>query len=179
LVQQPTLPDDQVEHLAELLHGIYGDCYPENPWQATYPELPEEFKEANRGFVRHIPIKLACLGYTMMPRLENEPPFELSEPQIEKLAEMEHERWLDEKIEFGWRYGPARDNFKKIHPALLPWKRLSQEEIACLGPLKGEAFRDAAGEELPDEQKDKDRCLVKEIPRVLREAGYAIVAIRK
>ncbi len=179
LVQQPTLPDDQVEHLAELLHGIYGDCYPENPWQATYPELPEEFKEANRGFVRHIPIKLACLGYTMMPRLENEPPFELSEPQIEKLAEMEHERWLDEKIEFGWRYGPTRDDFKKIHPALLPWKQLSQEEIACLGPLKGEAFRDAAGEDLPTEQKDKDRCLVKEIPRVLREAGYAIVAIRK
>ena len=179
LLQQPTLTDDQVEPLAELIHQIYQECYPETSWPATYAELPEEVRESNRGFVRHIPIKLARLGYTMIPRLENEPPLKFSEPQMEELAEMEHERWMAEKIEFGWRYGPARDNFKKTHPALVPWRRMTAKEIAGLGPPKGGAFQDAAGRELPDEEKDKDRCLIKNIPRVLHEAGYAIVALRK
>jgi hypothetical protein len=179
LMQQPTLTDDQVEHLAELIHQIYHECYPGTSWPANYSEVPEEFRESSCGFVRHIPIKLAHLGYTMIPRFENEPPLKLSAPQMEELAEMEHERWMAEKIECGWRYGPARDNFKKTHPALVPWRRMTAEEIAGLGPTKGRALQDAAGRELPDEEKDKDRCLIKNIPRVLHKAGYAIVALRE
>jgi hypothetical protein len=52
-------------------------------------------------------------------------------------------------------------------------------EIASLDPLKATAFKNAAGKALPDEEKEKDRCMVRNIPRVLHEAGYAIVAIRK
>ncbi|NIN65134.1 MAG: hypothetical protein GTO63_10630 [Anaerolineae bacterium] len=61
---------------------------------------------------------------------------------------------MENKLQTGWRPGSKRNDEVKMNPALVPW------------------------EELPEEQKDKDRDLVRGIPDILARAGYAIVRLR-
>ena len=59
---------------------------------------------------------------------------------LEMLAEAEHERWMQSKLDEGWAYAPKTDRAKKLHKCLVPW------------------------EKLPDKEKEKDRDLVRGIP---------------
>ena len=115
-----------------------------------YAELPEEDKEQNRGFVTDIPNKLALVGYAVLPARAGEGPLVLTEAEIEMLAEAEHERWIRQKLDSGWRYGASTNKARKLHRYLVPW------------------------DELPPGERDKDRALVKGIPRILAKAGYTI-----
>jgi len=114
-----------------------------------YVELSEEEREQNRAMVRDIPNKLALAGYTLLPA-GGEAPGQLTEAEIEKLAKAEHERWMKQKLDSGWRRGDSTDKAKKLHRDLVPWDELS-----------------------PDE-RDKDRALVAGIPKILAKAGYTI-----
>ena len=53
--------------------------------------------------------------------------FAFKKDEVERLAEMEHRRWLASIILAGYSYGP-RDEEKKTHPLLIPWESLSEEE---------------------------------------------------
>lgn len=169
LVQQVDLVDELLEKLAEANHqvfceGLESQAYrwgPETDEKLKthsslkpYDELPEDEKEQNRGAVRDIPNKLARSGYIMIPARSNEPPFEFPGPHLEQLAEMEHERWMQAKLEAGWQYATKTDKEKRLNAALLPWDELAEEE------------------------KEKDRTLVRAIPRILAKAGYTVVQLR-
>ena len=67
------------------------------------------------------------------------------------LAEEEHERWMASLLAAGWILAPKTDEANKKHECLVPWK------------------------ELPVNEKEKDRDLVRGIPVILVRAGYAIV----
>jgi hypothetical protein len=54
-------------------------------------------------------------------------PSELLE-SMELLAKNVHEEWARKRIEEGWQYGPQRDDVKKLHPSLIPYEELSEEE---------------------------------------------------
>jgi hypothetical protein len=54
-------------------------------------------------------------------------PSELLE-NMELLAKNVHEEWARKRIEEGWQYGPQRDDVKKLHPSLIPYHELSEEE---------------------------------------------------
>ncbi len=110
-------------------------------------------KEANRLNARDIPAKLAVAGYIMIPARSNEPPFNFPEGSLEQLAEQEHERWMQVKLADGWTYGATLDDERKLNPCLVPWK------------------------DLPEDEKKKDRDLVRGIPEILARAGYAIVKL--
>ena len=43
-------------------------------------------------------------------------------------ASAEHERWMAEKRAAGWRYGPERNDAEKVHPMLVDYARLPEEE---------------------------------------------------
>jgi len=58
---------------------------------------------------------------------------------------------------------------------MLPWRRLSAEDRAQLNPAVAAVF---GGEPLSEEEKEKDRALVRAIPRILAKAGYAIVQLQ-
>jgi hypothetical protein len=103
--------------------------------------------------VRDIPNKLAGAGYVMIPARSDEPPFEFPGPHLDQLAMMEHERWMQAKLDAGWRHGRKTDKQAKVHSALLPW------------------------DELPKREKDKDRVMVREIPRILAKAGYTVARL--
>jgi hypothetical protein len=47
---------------------------------------------------------------------------------LEKLSENIHETWSAKRLQEGWRYGPQRDDLKKEHPSLVPYKDLSESE---------------------------------------------------
>lgn len=37
---------------------------------------------------------------------------------------MQHESWLKEKLDAGWKWGPVKDADKKEHPCILPYHEL-------------------------------------------------------
>ena len=47
---------------------------------------------------------------------------------LEQLAEKTHEAWIRQRVAEGWRYGPQRDDVKKEHPNLVPYKDLQESE---------------------------------------------------
>ncbi len=169
-----------LERLAAAVHDNYRGAmadYSDRPeWaQAGYQALPEEAKEQNRDFVRHIAPKLASIGYQMVPARSDDPPFGFPGQHLDFLAEVEHERWLALKLEQGYRYGPERDEAQRINPNMIPWHALSDEE-------KRRRYGDRADRVGPgpmtEEQKDWDRDLIRAIPNVLATAGYTLVHVR-
>jgi len=142
-----------------------------------YGELPEFLKEQNRGNVRDIANKLAQIGYVMIPARSNQRPFNFPGADLEKLAEMEHNRWMKAKMGNGWRYAPETNKLRKTHKDLVPWRKMTEAEMAPLfGPSE---FAVMGTGELPEEEREKDRDLVHGIPRILARAGYAIVKLRE
>lgn len=185
-VQQLELDGEVLEKLAEAAHKVYceqqaargwkygphkNEATKENPSLVEFDQLPEEEKEQNRGQVRDIPGKLAYAGCYMVPARGGEPAFTFPDGVLEELASMEHTRWMRAKTRDGWRYAPKTDKSKKLHNCLLPW---------CRGDLAAyTGFAESLGsEELPEEEKEKDRTAVREIATILTRAGYTVVGAR-
>ncbi|HKZ54609.1 MAG TPA: RyR domain-containing protein [Anaerolineales bacterium] len=166
LVQQIELEGELLEKLSRAAHEVFSEGLEAKGFRLgpktdekrkthaslrPYDDLPEEEKEQNRANVRDIPNKLASIGYVMLPARSNEPPLDFPGADLERLAAWEHERWMAAKHAGGWRHAPKTDKERKVHKALVPW------------------------EELPKAEKDKDRDLVRGMPRILARAGYGIL----
>ena len=123
-----------------------------NPSMRPWRDLPDELRDENRNQAVGIKDKLYQLGYELTPRARTgSAPPRFTTEQIELLAEREHERFEQSKRERGWTYGPVRDNDKLIHPCLVPWKKL------------------------PEDEKEKDRDAVRNIPELIALAGFSVV----
>jgi hypothetical protein len=166
LVQQVELEGQMLEVLAEAAHEVFHEGMKARGYRydsktddslkthnalLPFAELPEDLKEENRLNVYDIPAKLAMSGYVMIPARSNEPSFTFPGDDLECLAEVEHNRWARSRLDDGWTYAPETNKNKKQHKCLVPW------------------------EKLPEEEKEKDRDMVRGIPVILARAGYAIV----
>jgi len=177
LVQMIDLQGELLEKLAEAAHEVYREGLAATGrdlplLQMSYADLPEYQQEQNRNLVRDIPRKFAHIGYIMRPARSSERPFSFPDAQLELLAEMEHALWLRARIEAGWRYAPENDPDAKLHRAMLPWHSLPAEGMARrYSPTDLSAI---GTEELPEDEKDKDRDLARGIPTILARAGYTI-----
>ena len=123
------------------------------PALVDYEQLSDHLKEQNRGEARDLPEKLAVLGYVLRQDAPaGAPPIRIdpADPRVELLAKREHERWLARKLKTGWRYGDPRDDPKKLHPCIRPW------------------------EELPEDERAKDRLLVLRLPEIVAAAGMTL-----
>ena len=191
LVQRMELEDELLEKLARAAHEVFvhslrDDGYSYGPQTneelkthssfKAYAELPDDEKEQNRGNVRDMSNKLGRAGYVMVPARSNEPPFDFPGADLELLAEMEHERWMKAKIVAGWRWAPKTDKDNHLHKDLLPWRKLTDEQMARLTPDEAAAI---GPDEIPEQEKEKDRLLVRAIPKILALAGYTIVKVSK
>jgi hypothetical protein len=191
LVQQLELDDDLVEKLAEANHLLY--CKKNNPigpkltvndlkddpslknaWEKTYSVLPENEKDQNRGAVRDIPRKLAMVNFTMIPATGNDQPSRLTKDEIETLARAEHLRWNKAKIAAGWAYAPNTDKKNTLHKCIVPWRLLEDEIKADYSAEERKALGDV---ELPEEEREKDRDSIRDIPNILFLAGYIIIRL--
>ena len=164
LVQRPDLEGDLLERLARAAHDVYGEglvadgyVYGEAPDEeqkvsdslVPYDDLPPYKREESRGNVRDIPAKLARVGCVMVPARPGLPAFAFADEEVETLALDEHERWMRD-LGPGWQHGVPTDKARRIHEAYVPW------------------------EDLAEAQRDKDRNLVRQIPRILERAGYVV-----
>ena len=144
-------------------------------WEA----LPRNFQADNLSAVRAIPDKLAAVGYVMAPGTPGKQT-ELPPEVFERLAELEHERWLHVKIADGWRQALPqrgkprylRENAKQIHDAMLPWNEMTVEERAVHFPEDPEAV---GLEALPDSQKEKDRDQVRGMMGAIGKLQYVLL----
>lgn len=149
LVQHPELEGALLERLARAAHRVYEEGLPGSRTPVPFDDLPAYQQDQNRANVRDIPAKLARIGCVMVPASAASAPTELTSDEVERLAEDEHARWMRD-LGPGWQHGATRDPARRIHEAYLPW------------------------EALPNEQREKDRQLVRRIPTIIRAAGYAI-----
>jgi hypothetical protein len=69
---------------------------------------------------------------------------------VERLAENSHENWAAERLAGGWRYGHERNDSRKEHPCLVPYRELS------------------------DGEKELDRRSVRETLKLILAMGYRI-----
>ena len=122
------------------------------PWN----ELADKYKKSNRQQAQDIPEKLKAIGYDFSPSADkNKKPVKFTSDEVEKLAIMEHDRWMREREQEGWTYGKVKNRAKKITPDLVPWEKLDEEA------------------------KDKDRNPVRAIPQLMATAGFAVYKLGK
>ena len=150
-----------VEDIAKAVHEDYvrarqarGETMKTNPSMAPWEELPGYLKESNRSQAADIGNKLRGINCVIVPMTTDAGPFAFRDGELERLARLEHERWLQERAQQGWNYGSVRDDQRRLHPDLVEWADLS------------------------DESKDKDRDAVQNIPRLLRAAGFEILRLQ-
>jgi RyR domain len=141
-----------------------------------FDQLPADEQEQNRSQVFHIREKLLNMGYFMIQARGNEPLFEFSAPEIESMAEMEHNRWLKAKLRNGWRYAPKTDKSMCQHQDMLLWRELSEDEKRREFS-EDELVRIGEGI-LSESAKKKDRQVIRTIPDLLTMVGYTISKIQ-
>lgn len=146
-----------IENLARLMHLEYiryvtgENCAFSVQSSREWDELDDEFRESNRNLAESALQYLSFLHYSIGK--ENRRPdliIIFSNDDVEKLAQIEHCRWMEEKFMDGWRYGVVRDDERRLHPDLVPWS------------------------DLPDDRKNIDRFLISKIPELLRILGYQL-----
>lgn len=71
----------------------------------------------------------------------------------ESIAKNVHETWAATRMAAGWKYGPERDDALKLHPDLVPY------------------------EDLPEEEKQFDRLTGENTIKFIIKMGYRITAI--
>jgi hypothetical protein len=169
LVQQIQLTPEMLERLAVAAHEVfcegrgregyrYGKEKSEekktHPQLVPYEKLDEWARKSNRDTVRSIPRKLATAGYTMIPSRGNQLSLEFPGEDLDKLARLEHQLWMEEKLADGYTLGDSEMDGARFNEFLLPW------------------------DELPEGVRHIDRDLVRGIPAILARAGYAVVKLQ-
>ncbi|MDH3300013.1 MAG: NAD-binding protein [Acidimicrobiia bacterium] len=147
------------EILARAIHDEYlanerrrGNTPATNPSMVPWEQLPEGLKESSRDQAAHIGTKLAAIGKAIAPLTDLDASDVVFTPdEVEVMAKMEHERFIEDRLRSGWTPGP-KDIEAKTTPFLIPWDELSEDV------------------------KDKDREAVRGMPTFLSRAGYQIVS---
>ena len=152
------------EMLARAIHQDYlsiqanmGITLQTNPSLVPWDELPENIKESNRRQADDIGKKLKAVYCDLEPLTDWDAElFEFTPEEIEILARMEHQRWLNEHINEGWTYNPgAKDLNCKTSPYLLDW------------------------DELPEDFKRYNRDAIPRLPIFLARVGFQILRTRQ
>lgn len=146
-----------------------------NPSLVAYENLSEELKEQNRDVVQDIPNKLAAAGFVLRRVESDRRPGGFSEEEVELLAEQEHERWVLLKLAQGWSHAATRDDASRRHTDIVPWRDVGSEERQQRYGMDG-ASRVGPGS-LPEDVKEKDRVLIRNIGTILGASGYTATKV--
>jgi hypothetical protein len=147
------------ETLARFMHASYRrnqlarGADPNTASLGTWDQLSEDLRDSNRAFAYGIADKMRSIGCIVVPTTLVElqdSALIFSPDQVETLARSEHDRWSRDRIADGWSFGTVRDDARKLHPSLVSYEDLSEDE------------------------REKDRDAIRDLPRMLAEAGFEI-----
>lgn len=162
VIEEACVPEkirqDLADQLARAIHRGYvdngaarGDSPRLNQSMRPWEELPDDLKQANLEQAAHIGIKLDMIDCVVVPEAATTPDFAFTDAEIELLAQVEHRRWAQERQARGYVHGP--DRVGNQHPDLVDWQDLSNSA------------------------REKDRDTIRELPAILREAGFQILRL--
>ena len=152
------------EMLSRNIHDEYikerlseGETERINPILVSWDNLPDRIKESNRRQADNIGYKLHAIGCYIIPIYDwYAEPVEFTPIEIEMMAKIEHNLWMEERLKDGWKFAQGLKNTKKkTSPFLVPWSQL------------------------PEEEKEKDRETVRKIPAYLSQVGLQIYRSEK
>ena len=125
-----------------------GELPVDNPSLKPWHAIDEDLRQSNRERADHVIYLLGHLGYVVEEARNDGPsPISFNNEVLEQLARLEHMRWTAERRLAWWSFGAIRDNALRRHPLLVPYEALEENE------------------------KEKDRQTIRDIPEVLRRAG--------
>lgn len=153
--QEMGVSGDELERIARGIHERYlkhqqGRKPETDPAMQPWEQLPESLKQSNRAQAADIEQKLRAIGCGIGPASREPAAMSFRPEELERLAVLEHERWVAERRAAGWAPGPVKDVERKLTPYLILW------------------------EELTEEIREYDREAVRAIPELLAEAGFEI-----
>jgi hypothetical protein len=122
------LIQDELDSLARALHEQYRSTqFPPSHAASNLPwsQLPEALKIANRRRADNIPAVLAQSGFEIVPSMSPKC-IEFENHEIERLAELEHRRWVIERQLLGYSYGELRSDYPARHTLLTDWEKLPE-----------------------------------------------------
>ena len=110
-------------------HGLEPGSRPAlHPWST----LKYTYKVANYAQADHLSVKLRFLNPQLKPgdQVAKEAQFqeEIDDQILEQLAEMEHRRWMADRLLNGWTYADKRNDELKLHNLIIPYDVLSEAE---------------------------------------------------
>lgn len=119
----------------------------------SWDTLAEDEKESFRSQIRYLGERLVSyysdIGIRPIIENANDTIRDLYGPALEEIAQIEHERWMKDKRESGWTFGPL-DPDRKTTPELVPY------------------------EELDPKTKEFIRREVRDVPGQLGQVGYEL-----
>ena len=142
-------------HHVRERRAVDGGAAPD-PSMLPWNQLSQPLREANLAFADRVAGVLEVVDGAVVPSdigPLRRGDLQLDEDVLELLAEREHDLWMAEKERQGYRPGPVRNDGPgdRTHPSMKPYAELSQEE------------------------REKDRSSIRELPAILAAAGLAIV----
>lgn len=125
--------DGTREDLAAALHNHYLERSSQQQPGSTealdaWRRIPENMRHANRAAAAHLPILLASEGLMVERARAGDGDFVPDPPMLERLARVEHRRWMADRIDLGWRHAPRRNDARREHNCLVPFDDLAPDD---------------------------------------------------
>lgn len=129
------LIDKNREAAAMTIHEGYRDARAgaatRRDAEIEWRQLPSPIRESNFCALDHLAVKARAVGFRLTDKHVRDrrgywPPKE--QRLLRELEQMEHRRYMAERVVSGWRYAKARCDAVRVHPDLVPWDGLSDEE---------------------------------------------------
>jgi hypothetical protein len=116
------LTPDLSEAVAQDIHEVYrramrGKEHIKDPSTAPWDDLPQYLKDSCKQQAEHIVEKLCSIGFTILKVTDRD--IELvafTDDEVEIMAEMEHERWIGDRLLGGWTLGTERNANNRTTP---------------------------------------------------------------
>ena len=152
-------PVDGWERAARVVHERYLNEHVPVPdglpsHRHWHEGLSTFLKESNIRLVTTTISSAEQVGRTWVPTAEGgdetaDGTRQPSEAELDQMARLEHESWLAHLRLAGWRRGPARDDRRRIHPALGSWEELDDDNrrrarrnvVSALSTLESLGYR--------------------------------------
>lgn len=130
----------EAEAKAARLHRAYVDNRASNAASARdWGDLGETFVEASRASADHGAIKAFDVAAGVAAGLDRA-------TLIDQLAQAEHRRWSVERLLDGWAPATERNNERRLHDKLRPWRDLSDadrdKDVAAVELMIGRLLTD-------------------------------------